>query len=289
MSEIKANLDAKAFILKNADTTDKEGLLQVYSAISELYDLWNTNGILDVEMSVKISHGQVIYDRYAIPIIGTPIVSMDMVSQLLDIIDAPKQLLDIIRKKHSQRIRMLVGFDYDSKGKRIYFNDGNQAFGYQFVDSSKYVVKYYTKVEKKDYNFVLDGLNEIFSSSEVLALLLNIIPFDKWTLICERKQFTAEREVIGYHISTVNKPQICDIQEDMMLLVKRINTSIDSNKFKEWIDKNTESRLYWVGIGIDKERCPELTFYIRPGLQDWDVRYTPREFTDFFALEIMNL
>jgi len=285
--EVKSK--SKIFILKNVNSDDYNGLSALYNLMCELYKAWGTGIEPDIEMSVKIGKDKICYNRYAIPVVGTPAVTLNMIKRVLEGIDAPPQLLDVIKERHTRRIRMIVGYDYDSGGKRIYFNEGDEAYGYEFKDNLKFFTKRYILVHKTDYDKVIAHLKQMGFQNEFIETFLQILPLEYWSQVCERTNPLVDKEnVIGYHIYSSRKVMVGEFGSSLRKIMSLINVESDKRRFDLWLQKNEESYLSWTGIAADKNGQAEVTLYIRPDAEEWDERYSPKDFLSFFEIEIMN-
>ncbi len=286
----KSEAKSRTFILKNANSDDYDGLLKLFNLMCQLYGIWGMSREPDIEMSVKIGKEKISYNRYAIPVVGAPAVTLNMIKKVLEGVDAPSQLLDVIKERHSKRIRMIVGYDYDSGGKRIYFHEGGQAYGYEFKDDSNFYVKNYTLVPKTDYPLVTKHFAQMGLQDEFIKTFLQILPFESWSQVCERKNPLVNKEnMIGYHLSSSRKVTINEIGRNISKLMGLINTGLDKREFDLWLQKNEDSYLSWIGIAANKNSEAEVTLYIRPDAENWDERYQPNDFISFFGMEIMNM
>ncbi len=281
---------AKDFILRNAISADTGRLLKLYDLIRALYDLWGVNNEPDIEMSVKIGKDKIHYNRYAIPVLGTPWVTLKMIEKILEGVEAPPQLLEVIQKRHTGRIRLIVGYDQDSGGKRVYFHEGDQAYGYEFKDHLNFYTKRYLLIEKADYHRVVEHFKQLGLKKMLIETLLDISPSENWSQICARTNPQVNKEnVMGYHISSSPKIRLNETKDKLSKLPGLINTGLSDKDFDLWLKKNEHSYLSWLGIATDKNNQAEVTLYIRPDANEWDDRYRPNDFISFFGQEIMNM
>jgi hypothetical protein len=93
--------------------------------------------------------------------------------------------------------------------------------------------------------------------------------------------------LLGYHVSGFTKPKISDIKGYIHKIMAEINP-MEVTKVDSWLNANNDSHLYWLGLGTDKNRKPEITFYIRACVESWDDRFVPKDFFSFFNMKVMG-
>lgn len=256
--------EKKSFILKCAEIRNEEKFLKIYNGINDLYHSWGETSDVDVEISVKVAGGRINYNRYILPITGEYASDDAKMDQVIRAMEAPECMSDIAMTLHADRVSAMVGFDYDSGGRKIYFYHGKKGFGYEFAYSQSCGLKVYSLVNKESYGDVLKGISKALKCSvKKEDALRKIVPPEDWAEVCEMKRFSVNDERTTYDISTYKSRQLQEIGDSLIILVEGLIEDDEKRKFIAWVSRNSSIYLYWIGIGAGKDGVTEITLYMR--------------------------
>jgi hypothetical protein len=262
------DLAQQQFILRSTDVDSTDSILKLYQDVHKLFASWGAGIVPDVEMSIKIGRNRINSNRYSIPIYQWSLMmDISKACQILQIVDAPDALFEVVRANHARNIRMAVGIDYDNSLKKVYFYDNEREVitGYGFSDSINYNSRIYRGVRDAEYGIVLGNLRAIVSSEEILDSILSIVGHDEWFSVYEMSDSRiAKKKITGYHISPLNTPRIANCRDCLVDIADRTSSETDKQNLNSWLERNKDASLYWFNVGRDRESNLEVTLYIRP-------------------------
>jgi hypothetical protein len=263
------DLAQQQFILRSTDADSTDSILKLYRDVRKLFASWGAGMVPDVEMSIKIGRNRINSNRYSIPIYQWPLMmDISKACQILQIVDAPDALFEVVRANHARNIRMAVGIDYDNSLKKVYFYDNEREAitGYGFNDSINYNSKIYRGVRDAEYGIMLDNLRAIVGSEKILDGIRSIVGHDEWFSVYEMSdsRIGNKKRITGYHISPLNTPRIANCRDFLVDIAGHISPETDRQRLDSWLERNKDASLYWFSVGRDRESNPETTLYIRP-------------------------
>ena len=263
-SKEKMRIQQEKFILESAFGRE-EITLDLYRLICKLYYEWDKNHVVRVEPSIKINNLGINYERYSIPI------PLDIKPKHAEIIliemGMPEDLVEILKLRYFNDLRMFVGADYKNNIKKIYFYDHKckNMVCIEFGNKASYNYKIYNLVDPLNYGMAKENLKSLIDNNEILTLILEVVPFSDWFCVYDKMNYKVNKEMItGYHISIGNPPEIRDVLNYLTQIAEKLQGCSIDIKMRTWLEYNSYSKLYWLSIGRNSKNYLETTFYVRP-------------------------
>ncbi|MDR7665723.1 hypothetical protein RG963_08050 [Methanosarcina sp. Z-7115] len=260
-----------------------EKALDFYYSIEEIQTSWGISFSPKIENSIKISSSSISYNRYSIPIFGINGTNVwQKTEKLLNTMNAPRELYNVIKKRHNENGLIIAGLNLDMNTKRIYFRERDKGYGYEFDSNGNWDLKVYPDVPSADYTHVIEDL-KLITSEQIFYEIKNIVPLDNLNLVTAR---STPKLVLGYHIYTSPK-QLKLLENYIFALVSNLNNN--PTEFYIWFEKNKNMYLHWLGIGYTEKAGLEITLYIRSNDENWNIYYPPLDFFTFLKWKVFNI
>lgn len=260
-----------------------EKALNFYYSIEEIYASWGVFVSPKIENSIKINSSSISYNRYSIPIFGINDTSVrQRTEELLNIMNAPRELYNVINKRHNENGQIIASLNLDENTKRIYFSEGYKGYGYEFDSNGNWDLKVYSVIPSADYTHVIENL-KLITSEHIFNEIKNIVPLDDLKLVIAR---STPELVLGYHIYTSPK-HLKLLENYIFALVSNLNNN--PTEYCIWFEKNKDTYLHWLGIGYTKKAGLEITLYIRGNDKKWSNCYPPLDFFTFLKRRVFNV
>lgn len=264
--EIRAVYNNQASFILEASGGGRNGdLLNLFDIVNRFYCHWEIGRVARVEVSVKVCGKGIFTKRYAIPV--NPYFEMDagMMSSIMKRMNTPPDLMDIIKQRHGEHIRMGVGIDHDGGIKKMYFSEGEKnLYAYGFREDGFYGAKTYRMLREGNRKEAMSCIREIFGTNPGTDDIAPLFPVGGPCIVYNRFKVTGKEEKpSGYHISPPKKMKISELKRPLTQMGRLCRPDVDEREFYSWLDRMASAYLFWVGLGKDGHGGIEISLYVR--------------------------